>query len=71
MPYAGYSGDKAGEFGFYFGQSRTLSTIIETWPEITIANATMTLYVIPEPTSACLVLISLGMIRFRNKKLKK
>ncbi|MEN6386935.1 MAG: hypothetical protein ABFD79_17275 [Phycisphaerales bacterium] len=27
--------------------------------------------IIPEPASACLVLIGLGMIRFRNKKLKK
>jgi hypothetical protein len=53
-PYAGYSGDKAGEFEFSFDQPRGLSTIIETWPEIAIANATMTLYVIPEPATIAL-----------------
>jgi hypothetical protein len=68
MPYSGYSGDKAGEFGFYFARSQTLSTIIETWPTIEITEATYTIYVVPEP--ATLLLLSCGIFFMKRRASK-
>lgn len=64
-PYPGYSGNIWGNIDFYFGQGRTLSTVVESWPVIEINEATYTLYLVPEPTS--LLLLGLGGLFLRWK----
>jgi len=69
-PYPGYSGDVQGEIDFDFGQGRTSSTVVETWPVIEITEATWTVYVIPEPVTS--ILFGLGglVLTMRRKVLR-
>jgi len=65
-PYPGYSGDVAGSINFSFIQWLTLSTTVESWPVIEIAEATYTLYLIPEPASA--LLLAFGGLLLKKKR---